>query len=288
MRSRLAAFVSLLFIAVGLAVAGAAAPASASGPGYYYAGAFQSGVSSANGIGAKIWVANPYLQCNTSEHSLMEITARDTVANNTMEFGWIKDGCGGVPKLFASYWKAGVWSGCYFACTGWNDNGSNPINLGADLSTVAASCNGTTTLTCVKQFTFQYIASACGTSSAGVFFYYDNVNVGCMQSSLIPGTTTFSEYQAFSEVYYGGSTVPCSDGGNGKYPTSVASAAGAAFFGSISYVGTAPPTAFMSLNTDTDTPAYTAVAVGTAGRTFTVGGYGRNSSGGTPGNTGSC
>lgn len=275
-----------LILTVLACVAAYATPANASGPGYYYAGAVESSVSGANGIGAKIWVANPYIQCNTGEHSVMEITAKDTATGNVIEFGWIKDGCTGYPRLFTSYWAAGVWSGCFFACTGWQDNGSNPINLGADLSTVAAGCNGTTTLNCVKQFTFQYIASACGPSAAGVFFYYDNVNIGCFQSSLIPGTSSFDQYQAYSEVYYAGTTVPCTDGGNGKYASSTLSASGSAYFGSLSYTGTAPPTPNFSLNTITDSGAYTAVRL--SGRTISVGGPGRTSAGATPGNTGSC
>ena len=275
-----------LILTVLACVAAYATPANASGPGYYYAGAVESSVSGANGIGAKIWVANPYIQCNTGEHSVMEITAKDTATGNVIEFGWIKDGCTGYPRLFTSYWAAGIWSGCFFTCTGWQDNGSNPINLGADLSTVAAGCNGTTTLNCVKQFTFQYIASACGPSAAGVFFYYDNVNIGCFQSSLIPGTSNFDQYQAYSEVYYAGSTVPCTDGGNGKYASSTLSASGSAYFGSLSYTGTAPPTPNFSLNTITDSGAYTAVRL--SGRTISVGGPGRTSAGATPGNTGSC
>lgn len=267
---------------------GLAEPASATGPGYYYAGAAESGVSGATGIGAKIWVANPYIQCNTGEHSLMELAAKDTVTDNVIEYGWIKDGCTGYPRLFTSYWKNGVWSGCFFACVGWQDNGSNPIDLGADLSTVATGCNGTTTLNCVKQFTFQYVVgSACGPAPNGVFFYYDNVNIGCFQSNLIPGTGSFDQYQAFGEVYYNGSTVPCTDmGAFGRYASSTLSASGSAYFGSISYTGSAPPTPNFSLNTTTDSGAYTAVRL--SGRVISIGGPGRTSTGGTPGNAGSC
>lgn len=266
-------------------------PASAAGPGYYYAGAQQTGVNAtlAKGIGAKLYVSNPYLQCNTGEHSLIELAATDTVTNNVIEFGWIKDGCAGNPRIFASYWKNGVPSGCFFSCVGWIDNASNPIDLGADLSTVATGCNGTTTLACVKQFTFQYfVGSPCGPAPNGVFFYYDNVNIGCFQSNLIPGTGGFDQYQAFGEVYYGGSTVPCTDmGAFGRYASATASASGSAFIGSISYTGSTPPTPNMTAGTVTDTGAYT-VNVLTGGRTVTLGGPGRTSTGSTPGNAGSC
>lgn len=266
------------------------AKAALTGAGYYYAGTSQSGVSGAKGVAAKVWVANPYVQCNSGEHSILEIAARDTVQNNTVEMGWVKDcATGGVPKLFIYYWQAGVPKACWFGCAAYVDNASNPIDAGADLSTVAAGCNGTTTLNCVKQFTFQYIVgSACGPAPNGVFFYYDNVNIGCLQSNAIPGTTSFDEYKLFGEVYYAGATVPCTDMGNGKWPTSTASATGAAYFGSASYTGTGAPTPSLSLAADTDSLAYTAVMVGTLNRTFTVGGYGRNASGGSPGNIGSC
>lgn len=265
--------------------------AALTGSGYYYAGVAQTGVSGAKGMAAKIYVSNPYEQCNTGEHSVAELAAKDTVTDNVIEFGWIKDGCSGYPRLFTSYWKNGVWSGCFFACVGWQDNGSNPINLGADLTTVAAGCNGTTTLNCVKQFTFQYIVgSACGPAPNGVFFYYDGVNIGCFQSNLIPGTGSFDQFQAFGEVYYGGSTVPCTDMDTfGRYATSTASAAGSAFFGSITYTGTGAPTPSMVLQTSTDSGAYTVASIGSAGnRTFTFGGPGRTSTGGTPGNAGGC
>lgn len=280
----IAALVSLLCIA---------SPAHASGPGYYYAGAAQTlpAGTTVTGVASKIWVANPYMQANSGEHTLMEIAARDSVNNNTIEMGWIKDGSGaGGPRLFVYYWKNGVAGNCYFGCTLWHDNGSNPIDVGADLATVAAGCNGTTTLNCVKQFTFQYVASACGPAAAGVFFYYDNVNFGCLENGAIPSTTAFNTAQGFGEVYYGGATVPCTDGGNGKYAISGAlSASGPAYFGSFSYVpSTVTPS--MTIQTNTDSGAYTALAItSSAGnRTFSAGGPGRTSTGATPGNTGSC
>lgn len=280
----LAALVSLLCIA---------GPAQASGPGYYYAGATESGLTGVTGINAKIWIGNPYRQANSGEHTLAELVLHDTVTNSTVEWGWIKDGSGaGGPRLFVYYWVTGTPVNCYYGCGGWHDNASNPIDIGADLTSVAAGCNGSTTLNCVKPFQIQYSSTPCSIAPHGWYFYYDGVNVGCLQSNAVGGGfTAANETQAFGEVYYGGSTVPCTDMGNGKYATATATAGGSAFFASISYLGTAasPNLTLATSVPQYDPGAYTVSSVGSPGnRTFTFGGAGRTSSGGTPGNTGSC
>lgn len=279
-----------LLAAVGVLVGGA--PVYASGPGYYYAGAAQTGVgSAAKGISANLWIANPYMQANTGEHTLFEVAAKNSTTGDVVEVGWIKDGSGaGGPRLFAYYWTAGTPVNCYYGCAAWVDNGANPIDIGADLTSVAAGCNGSTTLGCVKKFAVQYFSgSACGASSNSYWFYYDSVAFGCLPSSVMTATT-FDEMHAFSEVYYGGVTVPCTDAGNGKYATSgPLSASGPSYIGSISYTGTGAPTPSMTMQPDTDSGAYTALSVGSTGnRTFAVGGPGRTSTGTTPGNLGSC
>jgi hypothetical protein len=156
---------------------------------------------------------------------------------------------------------------------------------------VAAGCNGSTTLGCVKQFVFQYFSGVgCGGSTNSVWFYYDTVAIGCLPDTAVPGTTTFDEYKAFGEVYYGGGgAAPCTDMGNGKYATATASASGSAFIASIGYTGTGAPTPSLTMAANTDSGAYTALSVGSPGnRIFTLGGPGRTSTGGTPGNAGSC
>lgn len=259
---------------------------------YYYAGAAQAGVSSAaKGISANLWVANPYRQANSGEHTLMEVAAKNTSTGDSVEVGWVKDGTGtGGPRLFIYYNVAGVGVNCYYGCANWVDNAANPIDIGADLTTVAAGCNGTTTLNCVKKFAFQYfVGSACGASVNSLWFYYDSVAFGCLPGNVI-SATSFDEYHAYSEVYYGGATVPCTDAGNGKYATTgPLSASGPSYIGSISYTGTGAPTPSMTIQPNTDSGAYTALSVGSPGnRTFAVGGPGRTSTGATPGNAGSC
>jgi hypothetical protein len=286
--ARKAAIGGLITLISLFCIAGQPGTARASGPGYYYAGGYQTlaAGNTVRGVSANVWVANPYRQANSGEHTLMEIAAKNTTNNDVVEWGWDSDGSGGGgPRLFFSYWAAGVWSGCYFTCTGWNDNGSNPINLGAGLSSVAsATFPGN-----VKAFSFQYVASACGAAAAGVFFYYDGVNVGCLQGSLIPSTSTFDETHAYGEVYYGGATVPCTDMGDGK-SSGALGAAGPAYFGSVGYIGQAPTAFSPSLTlSSTVAAAYTTVNVGSTGnRTFGLGGAGYTSTGSTPGNIGSC
>ena len=271
-----------------------ATPAQASGPGYYYAGAAQTGVSSnVTGIFANLWIANPYRQANSGEHTLMEVTGKNTATGDRVEVGWVKDGSGaGGPRLFIYYWVNGTAVNCYYGCAAWVDAASNPIDVGADLTSVAAGCNGTTTLGCVKKFGVQYAAGfACGASANSVWFYYDGLGIGCLPSSVFSAsTTTFDVMQAFGEVYYGGASVPCTDLGNGKYATGgPLSASGPSYIGSIAYTGAGAPTPSMTIQPDTDSGAYTALSVGSPGnRTFAVGGPGRTSTGGTPGNPGSC
>ena len=280
------------FLLITGAVLAGTTPAQAAGPGYFYAGAAEAGVgSAAKGISGKLWIANPYRQANSGEHTLMEVAAKNTTTGDSVEVGWVKDGTGaGGPRLFIYYNVAGVAVNCYYGCASWVDNAANPIDIGADLTTVAAGCNGSTTLNCVKPFTVQYFStSGCGASSTSYWFYYDSTAFGCLPGSVMTATT-FDEMHAYSEVYYGGATVPCTDAGNGKYATAgPLSASGPSFISSISYTGTGAPTPNMSIQPNTDSGAYTALSVGSPGnRSFAVGGPGRTSTGATPGNLGSC
>lgn len=249
-------------------------PSPFTGPGYYYGGAVQQ-FTTVTGLASKITIENQYLAPNPGEHTLMEIAINDSVTNDTLEWGWVKDGSGaGGPRLFTGYWVGGVWVNCYFGCSAWHDNGTNPINIGADLTSVATGCNGTTTLGCVKSFQFNYDATPCGPAAHGWYFYYDGVNVGCLESSVVSGMTSGDTSYAFSEVYYGGPSKPKTDMGNGKYGSTAAlSAAGPAFFASISNVPSTV-TVNMAIQPDTDSSAYTARSVGSPGNRSFSGGSG--------------
>lgn len=280
----------LLAILAGMAGLGvAASPAAASGPGLYYAGAQETGIS-VTGVKAKMRVSNPYRQANTGEHTLMEIIVQDHPGgspDNAAEFGWFKDGSGaGGPRLFTYYWTGGTGHSCYFGCTAWHDNAGNPIDLGADLTSVASSCVGSS-LACVKQFQIEYRASTCGASSSGTFMTYDNTDVGCIDSASL-SSTTYDTAQGFAEVAYQGATLPCTDAGNGKYANSGPySSLSPAVIQSFGYLGTVTTPSLTLFATDIN--AYTAVANGSIGNTtYSVGGPGYTSTGGTPGNTGSC
>jgi hypothetical protein len=267
--------------------------AALTGAGYYYAQGAEAlaGTNTVAGISANLYIGNPYMQCNTGEHTLVEEALKDA-NGHAVELGWVKDSCSGPPKLFASYWNNG-WAGCYYEGCGWVDvtPGNSADDLGRDLSSVAsATFPGN-----VKKFLIQYSSSfSCGASSSGWFFYYDNLGVGCLPSGLFTGgfataKTTF----AYGEVYYAGSTVPCSDMVNGKQGSSAVlplDASDPGYIGSVAYVAPSPSTLTPTLTlSQTDSNAYTAFALGSTGnRTFTLGGPGYNSTGGTPGNTGSC
>lgn len=272
----IAALVSLLALA---------APARAVTP-YYYAGAVEGSLSGVTGVSAKMRVSNPYVQNNSGEHTLMELALRDDTPDNVAEFGWRKTGVDTGPKLFTYYWVSGNPVNCYNGCAAWHDNTSNPVNIGSDLSSDAAACVGTS-LACVKSFQIEYRASTCGSSAAGVFMTYAGTDVGCLDSASLP-VTSFTTFQGYGEVHYGGSTVPCTDMGNGKYANSGPySSLSPAVIKNITYLGTAT-TPTLSL-VATDTNAYTAVSDGSIGNTsFSVGGPGYTSTGTSPGNLGSC
>ena len=122
--------VALGSLLVGLSIATVASPAQASGPGYYYAGAAQSLVASGitvPGISANLWIANPYMQANSGEHTLMEVTGKNNSTNDRVEIGWVKDGSGaGGPRLFIYYWVAGSPVNCYYGCAAWVARATTP------------------------------------------------------------------------------------------------------------------------------------------------------------------
>lgn len=273
-----------------------------SGSGYYYARGYENFDTSGKtvqGIFDNFLVAKPYIQCTAGEHSLIEASLQDTTGH-AVEIGWTVGGCtGGVPdppKLFASVWtNTNTWAGCYFEGCGWVD--WTPTNSADDLGRDLSSVANATFPSNVKKFGVQYVTgtNVCGTASSGWGFYYDNLGVGCYPSTVFTGTfTTATVTQSFGEVYYAGSTLPCSDMMNGKKGSSFnglpIDATDPGYIGSVSYVNPQPTTFSPSLTLDqSDSNAYDAYSIGSTGnRTFVLGGAGYNSTGGTPGNIGSC
>ena len=217
--------------------------------------------------------------------------------NNSAELGWVVypavfGDCD--PHLFASAWSNGTWCGSYtgVGCN-WVDNGAVATNLGANLATTAALCNGAS-LACVKQFNLFWSNTACGAAADGWWVQYDGLSIGCFTPSAFTGTFHSAQrFQAFGEYYYSGATVPCGDMGNGKDPTLALGNTGPAYFGSVSLASPSPSTLLTDLtaNTSTAPAAFDVklyVDVNGKHRTLATSGAGYTSTGTTPGNAGSC
>ena len=286
------------------------APSPFTGPGYYHVGASEvlTGTDSAGGTSSKMYVAKPFIPAAScvsgGDHSLMELAMRDT-AGNVVEVGWAAEpsafgDC--KPRLFASTWKGNgsggaTWNGCYDAHAAscyFIDNSSNPIDLGADLTSVANLCAGVN-LNCVKVFQAYWSASSCGPASSGIIITYDGSSVGCFYSPAFYNNITPSSwtvFQGFGEVYYSGPTKPCTDMGNGIAPTVALGATGPAYIGPVAFANPSPATltTAYTAQTSTDGPAYDVGSV-LGGKTFATSGRGYTWNGSawvTPGLTNAC
>jgi len=253
-----------------------------------------------------MYVAKPFIPSGScvsgGGHSPMELSIRDA-AGNVVEVGVAAEpsafgDC--KPRLFASTWKGngsggGTWNGCYDGHTGgcwFIDNSANPINLGADLTTTANLCNGTS-LSCVKVFQAFYSTTNCGFAASGIFVFYDGVSVGCFYSPAFYNNITPSHwtiFQGFGEYYYSGPNKPIGDIGNGISPTVALGVAGPSYIGPVSLGNPVPSTLVTSFTAQpsTDGPAYD---VGTllGGKTFATSGAGYRWNGSayvTPGDVG--
>jgi hypothetical protein len=260
--------------------------------------------STAGGAAASLLVAEPYIDSAHDNHTLAEVAARNASNGNTIEVGWTVDpslnGGSTQPFLFTGAWKLGVFLGYNATATGYVDNGSNPVNAGANLHSVAVDPTFTNR---IKQFLIQYDNTvACGSDpSGGWWVKYAGVYVGCYQNSIwgAGAFTTVNNAEYFGEVATPLlSGKPCSDGGNGS-PGNTAvlplDATDPAFFASTSWVnGSTGVTSSNTLyaqdsNSNSTSAAYDSFSVGSTGnRTFTYGGKGWTSTGTTPGNKGYC
>jgi hypothetical protein len=241
--------VALLLALVGIGVA--AGPAHASPPYFYYAKGSQA--ISNTGMYATMTVASPAVTSGDF-HSLMELSVQSSDQKQTVEVGWTVDPnlfSGSNPTsahLFAGTWTNGVFNGYNTGCT---DNAANATNLGATLANNAG-----------KHFGIQH-----GGTPSGWWIYYDDVNV-CYFADTIWTSPTFTAAnfdQGFMEVAANVSAT-CTDGGNGT-----AAGTGAAFIGSVQYVG--QPTSAVSLTLGATNSAYYSTSSLSA-RSFYAGGPG--------------
>lgn len=189
-----------------------------------------------------ILISNPTLPSGSyTSHTLGQLSVQagsnsGSYKDNIAEVGWVREptafGDDHV-RLFGSCWRLNAWAGSYTGGCGWVDNASNPVNLGADLTSAPGGLNliGQT-----KKFAIQYSATACGSAAAGQWVWFNTDWVGCWPTD--SGSGHFSSYfiggefdQAFGEIYKDWWT--CIGMGNDIYPTT--STSGAAYFNTLSW-----------------------------------------------------
>lgn len=269
---------------------------------YQYAAGVQTFTGGANvgGLTANMMVTKPFLNSGaTGCHSLVEMAAQSGATyGDIAEVGATVDptvnGGSSDPFLFVYHWKNGATT-CYNGC-GWVDNPSNPINAGSSLLSVSSAAFPAN----VKKFNLVHDTSvACGASAGGWWAGYDNVYLGCFPdsewASPAPTFPTATRIQTFWEVASTG-TVDCSDEGQQGRQGSAAvlplDASDPAYIGSITLTNPSPAATanvipFVAPASGTGNSVL-GFASGGFTRTITGGGTGTNSSGGLPGNAGSC
>lgn len=256
------------------------APPSASGvsartPGvtYYYAGAAQSNVSSivpaVTTVGASLQhLPNPLYKAPADSHTLVELAVRKTNNSNAglVEAGITVDPVVNVdsqPRLFVFAWDKNAVGVGYN--TGFVLSASRTITPGDVVSTTSA-------------MSWSYV-------SGNWWLSYQGAWVGYYPNSVFGASFMFDrvgQFLGFGEVANAGvSSFSCSDMGDGVLPTAAAGVGK-----QISSVS------FNSSGTNVNvTPVTTSTGFGyyqISARSFKYGGPGTNSTGGLPGNTGSC
>lgn len=288
-----------LILATTVSLLSAAGPAQATVT-YSYAGGQQvlpAGTTAAGGA-SNVLVAEPFIDTANTEHSLMEISAKDTVTGNMMETGWIvSQAVNGDTQvhLFVGAWNGSTFLGYNATNTSWVDYAANPVNAGANLHAVAIDATFTNR---IKNFFIQRDTTvACGSDLTGGWWVrYDNSWVGCVKNSAFTSAfTAANRVQWFGEVATTrASGKPCSDMGNAQFGSDYTAGGldinDPTFFTSASLVGANPPTTtsltLFEQNTASGAAA-NAFSIGSTGnRTFTLGGKEWTSTGTTPGNVG--
>lgn len=271
-------------------------------PNYQYAAGVQTftGGATVGGFGANVMVTKPFLNSGaTGCHTLVELAAQGGGSyGDIVEIGATVDptvnGGSSDPHLFVYHWVNGATT-CYNGC-GWVDNSTNPINAGSSLASVASA----TFPANVKQFNIQYDAAAtCGAVTGAWVLGYAGLGIGCFPKTLwtTPTFTSATRIQAFWEVASTG-TVDCSDMGQlGRQGSSAVlplDASDPAYIGSITLTNPSPaatanviPFVLPASGSGNSVLGFTGGSPSVT-RTITGGGTGTNSSGGLPGNAGSC
>lgn len=213
-------------------------PASAC---YYYGTARQNNISpQVTELSWVMSVDDPWISTGYAYHTLQEATVQSTNNNsgNIIEWGWTKDNptLSGVyadshPRLFASIWKAGVWQGYN---VGFTDLSTNPINLGADISSAIDTS---------KTMSIRHIA-ASGSTPGKWWLYYDTAYVASVPDSAWAGSgfTSAPVVQVFGEVA-AVDNHPCTDMGSAPavLPTATGTAPAQGQFASVTYNGLTAP-----------------------------------------------
>jgi hypothetical protein len=237
--------------------------------GYHYAGAQETPASGQGYFHSNMYVSQPTCS-GAGNHSLAELTMQagstsGSYTDNIIEWGYVcEPNAFGDTKvrLFASCWVNGVWQASYVGGCGYVDNGSNAVNLGADLT-----ATGLNHLTLTKKFAIQYNTVACGSDSDGMWIWYDTNWVGCFP---LPGganrlASTFTAgqfFQAFDETYKVASPGACLGMGNDLFPTTTTTPT--AYFNTLSHVTTGAANGQFNTAVMTDPTVYGALKLTSA------------------------
>lgn len=257
------------------------------GPYYFYGEADQTFAAgtTATTLSGNLHIYNTYLDTSMDAHTLGELAVIAGSPRNIVEVGSTNDvavcGAGNSPCLFVYWWKNGV-PQCY--------NGCGYVPYTPTCSVLANYCAGESLLPVAgtgvaKKFQITY-------SGGAWWIAYDLQWIGYFPGTLWtastpsgPGVTfdKFTDAKGFYEVATKttGDLTPCTDMGNGQ----LSSSGTAARVGSLSFASSTTPATAENFLAHADAP-YTATWLST--RTIRAGGPGYNSSGGTPGNIGSC
>jgi hypothetical protein len=267
-------------------------PTIPSATGFYYAG--QHEAHNSIGTSAAVKVMQPYANTagGNGHHSLVEVdvelmidATNDGINNpqrNIVEAGWNVDpGVNGdsKPHIFVYRWKNGVPSGAY--------NGGGFVEYTTYCSTAGAICAGDDAsswigLTTSNHWIIQYFNNAwwVGLENNWIGWFPDSV--WTTGSPVVTGFNHTDYVQGFGEVY-AGTAKPCDDMGNGKFATNTAPTSAAVT--SQAYISE-PVTNVNMVGFSSEPTIYNHLSTST--RSVYFGGAGTNSTGGLPGNIGSC
>lgn len=231
-------------------------------------------------VQGNVYVANPYLQPTSGNHSLMELAVTHHEAGgqaDTIEIGWTKDPsvCTASttnPCLFVFSWVNGVAQGYGTGFVNYTGAGASTLHPGDSL----AAYIGTS-----RKFGWQL-----DTSTSTIWAYDDIGWIGYYPLSLWTSggysMTTWDLSQAFAEVADVNTATPCTDMGTGDLATTTVGA----YWTTLVYNAGVTWNFAWSVQPSGINSEYNAAAVST--RTGRLGGPGWNSAGTGVGTKGSC